>query len=212
MSTATGPSVLLSAVLLVGCSGSSGSDSPCSPLNCGTCCDSGGHCVAAVSPAACPSLGHGSACTACAGGEDCYAGPGRCGPANPAFAFVTSVTYTGRLALPGSGTAGLLGGDALCQAAAASAGAQVPAGPTSAFRDELGGAGPGAPVWTGTKPDGTRATSIIQGTTGNCIDWSTGTLGSDSGVTGSNGFLTGSWTERSAQQCHNQGALYCFQQ
>ena len=90
--------------------------------------------------------------------------------------------------------------------------AQIPSGPQSGFRDEYGGTDPGAPVWTGTKPDGTRATSIFQGTTGNCIGWSTGTLGSDSGVTGSNGFLTGSWTERSAQQCHNQGALYCFQQ
>jgi hypothetical protein len=96
-------------------------DIPCNPATCSTCCDVSGRCVAALSAATCPSDHFGSACEACPDGDACYPS-GQCGRANPPVAFVTNAEFDGDLAVAGGVATGLLGGDALCQAAAANAG------------------------------------------------------------------------------------------
>lgn len=249
--------VLVSSIVASACSGSGAGgpdelDVDCDPATCETCCDASGRCVAALSDAACTSGVIGSACVACAAGDTCYPS-GRCGRANPAVAFVTSAEFDGDLARAGGAATGLLGGDALCQAAAADAelagtfrawlsdgttnaidrladvggwytiswywpprqifadAAQLATGPSASFTDEHGNYVSRHP-WTGTKADGTRATSSVPQGSANCLGWTASWV--DSGVTGDSNSVSayGFWTSAGAQQCQNRASLYCFQQ
>jgi hypothetical protein len=109
-------STLFAAFLLA--SGCGSSSSHCGPDNCSSCCDEQRQCVVLVSAATCGKDGF--SCETCNADQSCYTG--RCGPANPHYAFETSTTYDGNLATAGSAPNGLLGGDMLCQSVATAAG------------------------------------------------------------------------------------------
>ncbi len=70
-------------------------------------------------------------------------------------------------------------------------------------RDESGNVVPGTfSVWTGTKPDGTRAT--------NCQSWTGGPP--ETGAYGTSGVMAPEWTQGGTMLCEAFGHLYCIEQ